>query len=235
MAISLAYRQIGDITAVTCTGRIVEGDEARSLREYFDALEPRRFFVLHLGGVTFVDSAGLGLLVRLLTRAQRAGGDLKLAAVPARIVEVLRMTRLDRILEAHETEADAVASLYQPGRRAPSDYRFTTDILCADVSTDVLAYLGQLLGQAGYGVVSASNLPDAVILLNATRPRLVIAGQSIREVTGTASAETFARLTESRPVIDLPADFGRHEAGEAGADLLERVRQALGPGALTSA
>jgi anti-sigma B factor antagonist len=234
MAISLSHRQIGDITAVTCSGRIVEGDEARSLKEHFDTLEHRRYVVVHLGGVTFVDSAGLGLLVRLLTRAQRSGGDLKLCAVPPRIVEVLRMTRLQTILEAYDTEADAVASFYHPSKRTTSGYRFTTDILCADVSADLLAYVGQLLGQAGYGVVSAYNLPDAVILLNATRPRLVIVGQSIRDVTGTASSETFARLTQGRPVIDLPADFGRHEAGAAGEEILQRVRLALGPGSQPS-
>lgn len=234
MALSLTHRQVGDITVIACAGRIVEGDESAALNACIDGLAPRRYFVLHLGEVTFVDSSGLGLLVRLLMRTRNSQGDLKLCSAPANVTEVLRVTQLDAIFDLSATEGDAITAFYQPRKQASADYRFATDILCADVSEDVLVYVGRLLQQAGYGVVSASNLTDAVILLSATRPRVVVAGHGMRAVSGTRSAETFARLVQACTVIDLPRDFSNRDAGAAGVELLGQVRAALGPDAPSS-
>ena len=46
--------------------------------------------LLHLGGVEFIDSGGLGLLARNLTRAQNAGGALKLCALSSKVERVFR-------------------------------------------------------------------------------------------------------------------------------------------------
>ena len=77
MALSLESRSVGDITVVTCRGRIIEGDEATALKQHLSDLPPHPYFVLDLAGVDFVDSAGLGLLVRLLmnSRLRHGGGS----------------------------------------------------------------------------------------------------------------------------------------------------------------
>jgi len=226
--LSLESRRVGDITVVTCSGRIVEGAESIALQRLLDELlQDGPYLILHLGGVDFIDSSGLGLLARYTTRTRHAHGALKLCALTPRIADVLKITHLDRIFEAHETEADAITAFYQRAGSGTGTARLRTDILSVDASMDMQAYVRELMGQAGYGVLTAGNLPDALTLLQATQPKLVIISPELHAARGTQSAETFNRLADALAVIELPADFSRREAGEAGHRLLDQVR-ALG-------
>jgi anti-sigma B factor antagonist len=224
VALSLDSRRIGDITVVTCAGRIVEGGESAALKEHFaDQLYDQPYVVLDLGEVTFVDSSGLGLLVRLLNRTRTARGDLKLCAVRPPIAEVLRVTRLGTIFESYATAAAAIAAFYQPSKLAETVDRFKTDILCVDPSDDVLVYLHQLLSQGGYGVLTTNNLPDARTLLTATRPKLLIVGARFSAAAGMQALETVNGMAAGGAVIHLPDDFSHRDAGEAGRELLNQV------------
>src|SRR5215467_8983466 len=141
MALSLQQRLAGDIVVIGCHGRIAEGPETAQLDKHVAGLLPHQpFIVLNLEGVTFLDSSGLGLLVRLLTRTRRAGGGLMLCSLPPRVAEILKMTRLQTTLPSFETEGDAIAASYKSA--ASEDlHDFHSDILCVDSSPDVLAYL----------------------------------------------------------------------------------------------
>lgn len=92
MRLSLETRDIGRVTVVRCAGRIVSGDESESLRTHVAwLLRDRKTIVLHLGEVAFVDSSGVGTMVRALTSVRQKGGDLKLCNVPEHTHKVLRM------------------------------------------------------------------------------------------------------------------------------------------------
>ena len=225
MPIWLSSRRLGDITIVHCSGRIVEGDESTDLERLMDALLPDGpYVILHLGDVDFIDSSGLGLLVRYLTRARKARGTLKLCAVSPKVAEVLRVTHLQPVFESYETEADAIGAIYRRAQSTDAPFRFGTDILCADESEDLQAYLGELLGQAGYGVITAGNVADALILLQATRPKLVVISARLRLTSGAQAAETLHWLARAGALVELPPDFSRRDAGEAGRKLLDRIR-----------
>ena len=91
MPLSFQSRSVGDITVVTCEGRIIEGAESAALRQHMNDLVPNApWIVLHLGHVDFIDSTGVGLLVRILTRTGH--GNLKLCSVSARIADMLWIT-----------------------------------------------------------------------------------------------------------------------------------------------
>ena len=228
MSLSLETRRVGDLMVIKCSGRIVEGPEGTKLKEQVtQVMERWPYIVLDVGDVQFVDSAGLGLLVRLFTRAQSAHGGLKLCAVSSRLGEVLRATRLQNILESYPTESEAITAFYQPTKPGSQSYGLKSDILCVDTSDDVVAYVRELLGQAGYGVTSANNVPDALILLKATRPRLVVVGEGVRAQRDTHSGEMFNRLADQSGVVEIPSGFSGLEAGEAGRQILERVQTAL--------
>ena len=225
MPISLESRRVGDITVVTCSGRIVEGAESIALGQFLDDLVPfGPNLILHLGGVDFIDSSGLGLLVRYTTRTRQAHGHFKLCALSSKTAEVLRITHLDKVFEAYALEADAIAAFYERASSSTGSTRLHTDILCVDASMDVQALVRELLAQAGYGILTAGNLPDALILLQATRPKLVIIGSQLRAARNTGTAEKFNRLADAVAVIELPEDFSRLDAGEAGNHLLDQVR-----------
>jgi anti-sigma B factor antagonist len=225
VSLTLHSRRVGDITVVTCAGRVVEGEESAALNQYFaDLLSDQPYVVLDLGEVAFVDSSGLGLLVRLLNRTRTSRGDLKLCAVRAPIAEVLRVTKLGTIFESYATAAAAIAAFYQPSTLAETVERFKTDILCVDSSDDVLVYLHHLLSQGGYGVLTANNLADARTLLTATQPKVLIVGAGLNAVAATQAVEAAA----GGAVIHLPDDFSHRDAGEAGRDLLNQVEAVLG-------
>jgi anti-anti-sigma factor len=79
MAISFETRRVGDIAGVKVTGQIVEGADSAALQKHIDGLIPfGPHLLLNLAAVGFMDSSGLGLLVRYLTRTRNAHGNLKL-------------------------------------------------------------------------------------------------------------------------------------------------------------
>lgn len=224
MSLALRNRSVGDIAVVACTGRIVEGDEAVALDAWVAKLvQFQPHIVLDLAGVSFMDSAGIGLLIRLRTRARTANGDLKLCAVGDHIREVLRITKLQTTLTAYPTEIEAITAFYAPTDSADTSSSLEIDILCVHPSADVLAYVRELLKQAGYGVTTATNLFDAGILLRATRPTVLVVALELES----------SRLTESTAapprLVHLPDTFSTEDAGGAAQWLLDEVSRAFAP------
>jgi anti-sigma B factor antagonist len=66
--------------------------------------------IVSLDGLDFMDSSGLGELVRGLSLAREAGGTLKLAALSEQAWSVVRLARLDRTFEIHSNAEAALAS-----------------------------------------------------------------------------------------------------------------------------
>ncbi len=109
----LEERTVSDITVVTVTGDITlnKGGDLL-LKDKIQSLlqQGRRKLVLDLGGVSYVDSAGLGQLVQAHSTAANSGGTLKLANVAARLHDLMVVTKLLTVFDAHDSEAAAVAS-----------------------------------------------------------------------------------------------------------------------------
>ncbi|MGE0702774.1 MAG: STAS domain-containing protein, partial [Vicinamibacterales bacterium] len=70
----------------------------------------QRKIILNLADVPYVDSAGLGEIVRTYTTVSRQGGSLKLLSLTKRITDLLSITKLLTVFETFETESDAVKS-----------------------------------------------------------------------------------------------------------------------------
>src|SRR5262245_50796605 len=109
--LSLTTRWAGDIPVVTCRGRIVEGTESVKLREHLEnEIAQRSSLLLDLREVDFIDSSGLGLLVRFAMRVGKEGGELKLCYVAPRIQTTLKTTKVNTVLKSYASEADAIAA-----------------------------------------------------------------------------------------------------------------------------
>lgn len=222
MSLTLQSRCVGDVTVVTCSGRIVAGEESKALQVCLDRLLPETPHVLlHLGGVDFIDSGGLGLIARYLTRPQDRRGTLKVCAVSPKIDDVLRITRLKSVFQPYATEADSITDLHRNSQSVdPFD---NPDVLCVDESPDVLTYLRELLTEAGYRTLTAANVPDALILLKATHPRIVVIGAELR-TEKTQAAEELKNIASAGKVVELPAGFSAQDAGEAAQQVLQALR-----------
>ena len=150
MRLSLETREVGRVTIVQCNGRIVAGGESESLRAHVTwLLRDRRSIVLDLGEVGFIDSSGLGTIVRTLSSTRQARGDLKLCNVPEHVRKVLELSHLTSLFDAHDSEEKAVAAFYRPGARAETPALTGRSVLCVDSNADVLAYLRELLKRGG--------------------------------------------------------------------------------------
>ncbi len=105
-------RIVGEVTILDLKGKITlgEGDEALKDKINSLTLQNRRQILLNLEGVPYIDSAGLGEVVRTYTTVSRQGGQLKLVNLTKRIEDLLSITKLLTVFETFDTEADALNS-----------------------------------------------------------------------------------------------------------------------------
>jgi anti-sigma B factor antagonist len=115
MSLKINVKQVEGVTVIHCNGRIVFGEEAASLREQVkNLLTTQKNIVLNLGGVSYIDSGGLGTLVGLYTSARAAGGDIRLANLTQRVGDQLQITKLVTVFEVFDSEEKAVNSYRTP-------------------------------------------------------------------------------------------------------------------------
>ncbi len=228
MRLTLDTREVGRVTVVRCNGRIVAGGESEALRAHVTwLLRDRRSIVLHLGDVGFIDSSGLGTMVRVMTSARQAHGELKLCNVPEHVRKVLELSHLTKLFDPQESEEAAVAAFYQPGVRTEAPVSTGRSVLCLDSNADVLAYLRELLRSAGYDVHTSSHRGDALLLMRVTRFDLLLAGPDMTSSPGNQQA--FQSACAKLPTIELGSEFSTLDAGEASAGLLEKIAARLNP------
>jgi anti-sigma B factor antagonist len=226
--LALQTRAVGRVTIVRCSGRIVAGGESVALREHVsELLLDRRSIVLHLGEVAFIDSSGLGTMVRTLSITRKAHGELKLCNVPEHVRKILEMTNLTKLFEAHESEEKAIAAFYRPGALTETPVLSGRSVLCLDSNADVLATLREVLRRAGYDVQTSSHLGDALMLMRVTRLDLLLLGPEMAAMA--ATMPSFQSACGGVPVIELGSDFSTSHAGEASAGLLEKIAARLNP------
>ena len=105
-------RRVEDIVIIDLSGRITFVDGSGSLRQLVrQSLDQgHRKIVFNMRDVEYVDSSGLGELVKSYTTVRSNGGQLKLAEVSQRVNDLLRVTKLYLVLEIEPDEAAAVQS-----------------------------------------------------------------------------------------------------------------------------
>ena len=105
-------RAVGDVVVLDLKGRITMGEGDELLKDKINSLvlQGRKKLILNLEGVPYIDSAGLGEIVRTYTTVSRQGGSLKLLNLTKRITDLLSITKLLTVFETYDVEADAVRS-----------------------------------------------------------------------------------------------------------------------------
>jgi anti-sigma B factor antagonist len=105
-------REAGDVTVLTLSGQLVldDGDLAFR-RRIHDLVERGRVkVVVDLGGVDYIDSAGIGMIVGKLKTVRERGGDMKLLNLNVRGLRVFGMTKLLLVFETFDSADAAVTS-----------------------------------------------------------------------------------------------------------------------------
>ena len=105
-------RSVGDVVVLDLKGKITLGEGDELLKDKVNSLvnQGHRKIVLNLAEVPYIDSAGLGEIVRTYTTVSRQGGSLKLLNLTKRITDLLSITKLLTVFETFDSEKEAVAS-----------------------------------------------------------------------------------------------------------------------------
>jgi anti-sigma B factor antagonist len=108
----LSAREDGRITILSVEGDLVIGEPESRFKKLVAGLveKGRVHLIVDLSRVGFLDSSGLGSLVRAMTTTQNEGGQTKLAGLPPQVRKLLEMTRLDSVFEIHENVEAALAT-----------------------------------------------------------------------------------------------------------------------------
>jgi anti-sigma B factor antagonist len=225
LRLRLDSRPVGDVMVVQCTGRIVAGAEAQSLQFLLEKIwSKHRETVLQLENVEFVDSSGLGAMVRLNSSARSNGCNLRLCGLPQQVRKTLEMTNLLSLFNTYDSEAEAIVAAYLGSHAPDTSGGKQLGILLVYDSADVRALLGEVLCRAGYRAVTTGNVSDAKILLKATKAKLIIIGANLQSVHGTPTNKSFAEIDPTVSLIVLEPGFEAKEPGEAATKLLEMIR-----------
>lgn len=102
----------GEVVILDLRGKITIGEGSVLLRDTVENLleANRNRIILNLGGVSYVDSSGIGELVSRYTTTKNTGGKLKLLNLPKKIKDLLMITKLLTVFEIYEDEHAALES-----------------------------------------------------------------------------------------------------------------------------
>jgi anti-sigma B factor antagonist len=105
-------RAVGDVVVLDLKGKITLGEGDELLKDKVNSLvnQGHKKIILNLADVPYIDSAGLGEVVRTYTTVSRQGGSLKLLNLTKRITDLLSITKLLTVFETFESENEAVRS-----------------------------------------------------------------------------------------------------------------------------
>jgi anti-sigma B factor antagonist len=102
-----------NIKTFQLTGELIDRNQAVALLSEIetDIANGKNKFLLNLQELKYANSSGLNVLINILTKARKAGGDVAICCVNKKISELLAITKLDSIFNVSTDEADAFTKL----------------------------------------------------------------------------------------------------------------------------
>jgi len=123
MILQFFRRELGPgVAALEIKGNIHCGPECARLEREVDELLKDKFIrvVFDLSGVTHMDSAAIGSIVRCHTKLKAAGGALRLASVQPMISHSLQLTKVDRLVSVYPGVSEAAQNFASSGSSNPA-------------------------------------------------------------------------------------------------------------------
>lgn len=116
--LSIQERQTGDVVVLTLVGQMILDDGDLAFGRRISDLAARGLFkiIVDLGGVTFIDSSGVGMLAAKLKHVREKGGDIRLLHLTSRSQRLFGMLKLMMAFETFDDEDVAIRSyVARPG------------------------------------------------------------------------------------------------------------------------
>lgn len=105
------------VVVLEMTGRIVAGPDCARIGQEVEQMVGRseRWIIFDFSKVSFVDSGGLGEVVKCFSKLKKAGGSLRLVGVQGMIATVVKITQVDKVIEIFPTAAEAAGNFLPEG------------------------------------------------------------------------------------------------------------------------
>jgi anti-sigma B factor antagonist len=222
MPLSLKSRFCGSVYIFQCHGRIVAGDEVKSLEAALDMASreaPR--IVLNMSDVDRVDSEGIGMLVRHAYRVRKRGGDIRFAAPQPFVVTLLNLTMLSTVFQVYPTEDAAILSFLDRPLDQKTAGKAGPRVLVLDQSADLCSFVKTVLMQHGFEVKSANYFQDARILLQVDHVDYILVGPDTAQFCYETVLGSLRALAPKTTTLQLAADFKSRDALDASEALLQ--------------
>ncbi len=102
----------GKVMVLEASGKIMGGPDHDKFKAEIKALIEEGFkdVVLDLGGVPWVNSTGLGILISGFHSLRAAEGSMKICAVNERVLSIFYISQLENVFEVFPTRQEALAS-----------------------------------------------------------------------------------------------------------------------------
>ena len=103
------------INLITLSGRLMLGLESAQLESLATDLYDKgsRKLIIDLGGVTHIDSTGIGRCIACLNKAMQVKAQLHMSSAKGQVRDSFRVTRLDRMFRFYDT-LDAALAAFKP-------------------------------------------------------------------------------------------------------------------------
>jgi anti-sigma B factor antagonist len=112
-SMKVSSRKVGDAVVIDVEGKILLGEGDVEIKRTVDDLlkKGKKDILLNLAKVPYLDSAGLGEIIRCFTTLRKNGGSFKLLSPNQRIIDLLSITNLLNVFDWYDDESSALASL----------------------------------------------------------------------------------------------------------------------------
>ncbi len=105
-------RKVDNVAIIDIEGKILLGEGDVEIKQAVDSLvtQGEKNIVLNLAKVPYIDSAGLGEIIRCFTVIRKSGGNLKFLSPNQRLIDLLTITKLVNVFDWYNDEFSAVSS-----------------------------------------------------------------------------------------------------------------------------
>lgn len=102
--------QKNPIAILSLYGELIDRNEGQRIMDEINLLseEGQNKFVLELSELKYMNSTGLNVLINILTKARKNGGDLIISGISKKVQELLLVTKLNSVFIVTETTEEAI-------------------------------------------------------------------------------------------------------------------------------
>jgi anti-sigma B factor antagonist len=121
VSFSATIRQVGQVSVVEVTGKLTSLESGALNNSIAQLLkEGRKQILLNLKGLTYLDSSGIGELVRTYLSVIKRDGEMKVVGLTDKAEEILKITKLYQVFQEFQDERTALQSFPHGGKSKPA-------------------------------------------------------------------------------------------------------------------